>query len=285
MPIFQMTGSIPMSRYEDQEFQPPPDKNPVMYDTLAKPTSKLSITSLVSAILGLTFLPVIGAIIAVATGHVAMGEIRESGGRLEGKSLAKAGLILGYLQIALAVIAGLIILLVFVFAGAVVVQNAQTPAATPVFDSAGSERGVKMVNEMSREDFKLIEDSKIDVNEGEIIACYNAGASKSDPEFALLTTNKIVYLKDGRTTVFDLKDITSIKDDLAFEQAYNTEKDLNNNTIYHHDAEIYHIEVQSGKGPRMRIDIVPPRGGALFYDALKSAMQGAGLTLTPTSAF
>ncbi len=47
-------------------------------------------------------LPVVGAIVAVATGHAARREIRTSGGRLDGEMLANLGLALGYSQFVLA---------------------------------------------------------------------------------------------------------------------------------------------------------------------------------------
>ncbi len=49
-------------------------------------------------------LPLIGAVIAVITGHMARREIRDSLGALTGDGLALAGLILGYLQLALTVL-------------------------------------------------------------------------------------------------------------------------------------------------------------------------------------
>jgi hypothetical protein len=58
--------------------------------------STLAIVSLVAAIAGWSFLPVIGGVIAIITGHLAKNEIRESEGRLRGDGLATAGLAIGY---------------------------------------------------------------------------------------------------------------------------------------------------------------------------------------------
>jgi len=49
-------------------------------------------------------LPVIAAIAAIITGHLAKKEIKESGGMIKGAGMATAGLILGYIQIALIVL-------------------------------------------------------------------------------------------------------------------------------------------------------------------------------------
>ena len=69
-----------------------------------KKDSPLAIVSLVSGLVGWTFLPVIGAIAAIITGHLAKKEIRDSGGTLSGDGMALAGLILGYTQIGVIVL-------------------------------------------------------------------------------------------------------------------------------------------------------------------------------------
>ena len=76
---------------------------PPPFSETPAPTSTLSLTSLIMGILGWVFLPIVGAIIAVITGHMAKKEIRESGGMLGGDGLATAGLVLGYSNIALGV--------------------------------------------------------------------------------------------------------------------------------------------------------------------------------------
>jgi len=264
-----------MSVYHDLEFDQAMEKAPPMDGDWQPPRSKLAILSFVFGILGVTVLPLYGSIVAVATGHAALGEIRDSGGRVEGRSLAKVGLGLGYFAIVLALIVGLLVL-TYSFV------RVEPPAvATPAAHWNDSERGVKMVNEMGREDFQRIEQSQVNIKEDEIIACYNAGPSNSDPEFALLTTRKIVYLKAGRSTAFDLKDVVDLKDDKAFEQAYHVQKQPNGTTVSDFDFETYHIEVRNKSGARMRINIQPEKDGPLFFDALKSAIEGAGAKLNP----
>lgn len=75
--------------------------------------SSLAIVSLISGILGWLLVPVIGALTAIITGHLANKEIRESNGALTGKGMSTAGLILGYVQLGflfLAIIAVIIVL-------------------------------------------------------------------------------------------------------------------------------------------------------------------------------
>jgi hypothetical protein len=74
-------------------------------------TADTAIASLICGILSWSFLPFAGAVLAVILGHIAKADIRESGGRLGGDSLATLGLLLGYANLAIAALG--IILLVF----------------------------------------------------------------------------------------------------------------------------------------------------------------------------
>ncbi|MCG2739619.1 MAG: DUF4190 domain-containing protein [Syntrophaceae bacterium] len=63
--------------------------------------STMAIVSLISGILGWTLLPFLGSIVAVITGHKAKKEIRDSMGQLGDAGMATAGLVLGYIGLAL----------------------------------------------------------------------------------------------------------------------------------------------------------------------------------------
>jgi hypothetical protein len=78
-------------------------------------TSAMAIVSLIAGIGAWSFLPGLGAIVAVLTGHLAKREIRESGGRTDGEALATFGLWLGYAQVALVAVI-LLVLIVIVIA-------------------------------------------------------------------------------------------------------------------------------------------------------------------------
>jgi hypothetical protein len=78
-------------------------------------TSTPAILSLVFGVLSWVALPLVGAIVAVVTGHVARGEIRRANGELEGDGMAVAGLVLGWANLALLVLA--LLLFLFVFGG------------------------------------------------------------------------------------------------------------------------------------------------------------------------
>ena len=82
-----------------------------------KQTSTLAIFSLVSGVLGWSLLPFLGSIGAIILGHMARSEIRNAPDRLEGDGLAVAGLVLGYLSIALGV---LFVAAIFLFFGGLI---------------------------------------------------------------------------------------------------------------------------------------------------------------------
>ena len=68
------------------------------------PNSTLAIVSLISALLGFTFVPVIGGIVALITGYMARKETRSDPPQASGDGLATAGIILGWIQVGLLVV-------------------------------------------------------------------------------------------------------------------------------------------------------------------------------------
>jgi hypothetical protein len=87
-------------------------------NTVYPRTSSLAVISLIFGVLAYVVLPGIGALVAVICGHSARSEIRRSPpGSIEGDGMALAGLILGWIQIACAIIA--ILLAILIIAGAI----------------------------------------------------------------------------------------------------------------------------------------------------------------------
>ena len=94
---------------------PPP--SPAPYPAPApRQTSALAITSLVSGILGWTLLPFLGSIAAVICGHMARAEIRRDP-NIEGDGMAVAGLVLGWVSIALGVLTLVLVIVAILFFG------------------------------------------------------------------------------------------------------------------------------------------------------------------------
>ena len=77
-------------------------------------TRTLAIIALVAGILGWTLLPFLGSLGGIIFGHMARGEIRRSNGQLDGDGLAVTGLVLGWINVMLAV---LLVLVIFMFFG------------------------------------------------------------------------------------------------------------------------------------------------------------------------
>lgn len=73
-------------------------------------TNTLAVVSIVAGVASFVFAPVIGAIVAVITGHMAKSQIRQTGEG--GDGLATIGLILGYVHLALVVLGILIVVLI-----------------------------------------------------------------------------------------------------------------------------------------------------------------------------
>jgi acyl carrier protein len=111
------TGAGPGSPF------PPPKGGPPPFAPLTPPTSSLAITSLVAGIIAWFVAPIVGAIVAVIAGHMARGEIRSRRGQLAGDGLAQVGLILGYLQLALAALVLVAFLAFFGWVATTVVQD------------------------------------------------------------------------------------------------------------------------------------------------------------------
>ena len=85
--------------------EPNPPYVQVPVPTVLPHTSTLAIVSLIAGIVSWILLPFISAIVAVITGHMAKSEIKKSMGMVTGNGMATAGLVLGYINLALALCA------------------------------------------------------------------------------------------------------------------------------------------------------------------------------------
>lgn len=67
-------------------------------------THPLALLSLICGVLAWVAFPILGSLVAIVAGHAALAQIRRSAVHPPGANLARAGLILGWLQIALVVL-------------------------------------------------------------------------------------------------------------------------------------------------------------------------------------
>lgn len=90
-----------------------PQNQPPLY-VINRETSGWAVASLVFGILGILGLDICGGfVLTIAFGHIALSQIRNSNGRIGGRGMAIAGLLLGYIPLVIAAV----ILGFFLFAG------------------------------------------------------------------------------------------------------------------------------------------------------------------------
>ena len=88
----------------------PPPMPPQVPKTKTKKTNGLAVASLILGIGAFTFLPFIGAILALIFGMIARGDIKRSGGEKSGSGMATAGITLGVLGLILPIIAAAVVI-------------------------------------------------------------------------------------------------------------------------------------------------------------------------------
>ena len=72
------------------------------------PTSKLAVAALVLGILALWPLGILSAIPAVICGHMALRQIKGSNGTVSGSGYARFGLVVGYLELVILIVAAIV---------------------------------------------------------------------------------------------------------------------------------------------------------------------------------
>lgn len=91
------------------------DKYTDEYSLAVPPTSPLAIVSVIAGVLGFSAVPVIGGIVALITGYLARKDTKASPPTASGDGLALAGIIMGWIQVALAVVSICCFVAYFVF--------------------------------------------------------------------------------------------------------------------------------------------------------------------------
>lgn len=123
-------GAAPSYAPAPQGYAPPPPAAQVYgsqgapgYPSYApvRPTNSLAVTSLVCGLAGLLlswlFVPMLASIAAVIAGHLALGQLKRNPGA-NGRGMAIAGLILGYVVVAILIITIVVSIFSFLFVGA-----------------------------------------------------------------------------------------------------------------------------------------------------------------------
>jgi hypothetical protein len=116
------------------------------------------------------------------------------------------------------------------------------------------ESGVKMANEMDAYALDYLDKHQI-LNQTERLLCYyDATISMDGSEAAILTNQRLLYHKQGRTTAVPLVEVVDIE--------------------HHYESLLGDVILAHGAaGEVMKIEIAPLNGGELFSDALMKAWQ------------
>lgn len=95
---------------------PPGAPGPMRPPRPQLPTDGLAVASLVLSIFSFLACPVVAAILGIIFGYMSLTNIEESRGALGGSELARAGIIIGWVHMALAVLIGIFILIMVLIA-------------------------------------------------------------------------------------------------------------------------------------------------------------------------
>jgi hypothetical protein len=124
-----------------------------------------------------------------------------------------------------------------------------------VWLGSGPESGVKLANEMDKYALDYLDAHHVLQPAEKPIAYYDVTLKMDGSEAALVTDQRVVYMKDGRITAITLADVESV------EQGKATLSDV--------------YTVHSKKGESMRIEIATMNGGDTFYKELAAAWKRA----------
>ncbi|HEY7339929.1 MAG TPA: DUF4190 domain-containing protein [Ktedonobacterales bacterium] len=114
----------PSQTYQQPSYQPYGQPSANYYQgPMAPATSGYAIASLICSLLGYIGVFGFGPLLGVIFGHLALREIDRSNGALQGRGIAQAGLILGYIALGLALLLTAIFAIIFIVgAGATILS-------------------------------------------------------------------------------------------------------------------------------------------------------------------
>ena len=122
--------------------------------------------------------------------------------------------------------------------------------------ASGPESGVKMANEMDQYALDYLERHQLLTADEKLVCYYDVTLSMDGSEAAILTNQRLLYHKAGRTTAMLLAEVVDVK--------------------HHYESLIGDvIMARTASGEVMKIEIAPLNGGESFLDALNGAWQQA----------
>ncbi|MDQ7824032.1 MAG: hypothetical protein RDV48_14625 [Candidatus Eremiobacteraeota bacterium] len=139
--------------------------------------------------------------------------------------------------------------------GIVLLLAAGVVAYALVWLFSGPESGVKMANEMDKYAIDYLESHKVLNGTEKLVAYYDETTKMDGSEAAILTTERVLYHKQGATTALAIKDIRNVE---------HRKETLTGDII----------EVTADSGERLKIEIAPFNGGESFFKALMDLWKG-----------
>ncbi len=258
----------------DPDFQPPSDKH--WESTQPKP-SGLSIFSLWMGVVSV-FVPFFAPVVAVVTGHVALRDIRQSGGRIGGRSYAQVGLILGYFWLALtALVAAGAILFTMRYTAQVdhLAHTDESHTYSILHHDLYSQPGVKLANELSPSYVEWLRESELVTSVEPIVVAYEAPSdSIRGPDVAVVTTKKVVYIRGQNVVTLDLAKVADVAAGADFYEKLDPDGDPSG-------INDYMVGVIADDGQVIRVRMPNEREGSLFASRLQSAWKAARIVDSP----
>jgi hypothetical protein len=119
---------------------------------------------------------------------------------------------------------------------------------------AADAAGVRVSNEIPASAFERLAQKNLLLAGEKVIAYYDATISGDGSEVAMVTSERLVYFKNGRTTAFPLGDITDVR---------------------HHSETLTGdvIEAESQSGEAMKIEIANGNDGPVFLAKLEAGWK------------
>ena len=122
--------------------------------------------------------------------------------------------------------------------------------------ASGPESGVKMANEMDQYALDYLDRYQLLSADEKLVCYYDVTLSMDGSEAAILTTQRLLYHKAGRTTAMLLAEVVDVQ--------------------HHYESLIGDVIVaRTGSGEMMKIEIAPLNGGETFLHALNGTWQQA----------
>lgn len=118
------------------------------------------------------------------------------------------------------------------------------------------ESGVKLTNEMDQYALDYLAEHQLLEPGEELLAYYDATLSMDGTEAAILTARRVMYHANGQTFSIPLEEIADVR-----HRYQGLTGDI--------------IEIESGSGQVMKIEIAPMNSGETFRDVLMSAWKRA----------